>query len=342
MRLSIVTTLYRSAPYIKEFVERTLKAAATLTSEYEVIIVNDGSPDNALELAISLCKDHDRIKVVNLSRNFGHHPALIAGLQHAAGETIFLIDCDLEEEPELVVDFWREFSRSPSIDVLYGVQRSSRKGGWFQRVTGRVFYAAFRFLADDAELNKNICTVRMMTKSYVNALLQFEERDYYFGPICSLAGFDQRPFAIDKKDKGSSTYSLLMKYHLFINCILAFSKKPLYAIFYVGILVMCIAAVLTINVLARKVLYGIDVEGYASLFIAVCFLGGLNIFFVGLVAIYISKILAEVKRRPLFLVKDVVVSPVQGTTTALKELDTIRGLESERNLVTPGYERPNA
>jgi putative glycosyltransferase len=321
LKLSVVTTLYRSSAYIEQFVDRTIKAILPLTTEYEIVLVNDGSPDNSLDVAILLSQKNGRIKIVDLTRNFGHHKAMIAGLQHATGETIFLIDCDLEEAPELAGEFWREFQNSPRIDLLYGVQRTNRKGGWFERVTGTLFHNAFQLLADDGIAQKNICTARMMTKAYVKALLQFDERDFYFGPVCTLAGFNQKSLAVDKTSKGMTSYTFLMKYHLFLNCILAFSQKPLYAIFYVGLLVTCLAAATTMYVFSQKVLFGTALEGWTSLFIAVCFFGGLNIFFIGLVALYISKILIEVKRRPLYLVKDVYES--KGAVADLVNTDEI-------------------
>ena len=100
MKLSVVTTMYRSAPYIKEFYEKVLKSAQKITDDYEIIFVNDGSPDNSLEVAVNIHNNDPKVKVVDLSRNFGHHKAILAGLSNACGEKLFLLDCDLEESPE--------------------------------------------------------------------------------------------------------------------------------------------------------------------------------------------------------------------------------------------------
>ena len=139
MKLSIVATLYQSAPFIHDFVERASKAAKELVADdYEIILVNDGSPDDSLEIAVKLTKEKKpHLIVVDLSRNFGHHKAMMTGLAHATGEQIFLIDSDLEEEPEWLIEF-AQAMMSDSSDVVYGVQQT-RKGRWFERWTGELF-----------------------------------------------------------------------------------------------------------------------------------------------------------------------------------------------------------
>ena len=269
-----------------------------LTDEYEIVLVNDGSPDGSLESAVALRNKYSRIKIVDLTRNFGHHKAMLAGLQHASGDNIFLIDCDLEEKPELIVEFWQTMCQSPGVDLIYGVQQGVRKGGWLERLTGSLYYLAYRVIADDGR-------VRLMTRRYVEALLKFEERDFYFGPMCSLAGFTQRPLGITKGNKGVSSYSAFRKYQLFLDSILAFSQKPLYAIYYTGISVTLLTLAYSGYIVATKVFFSVGVEGWTSLLVAICFFGGLNILFMGIIAIYIAKILVEVKRRPPFLVKEI-------------------------------------
>jgi hypothetical protein len=147
MDLSIVTTLYYSSPYLEEFYARTCAAAEQITDDYEIILVNDGSPDDSLDVALSLFERDDRVKVVDLSRNFGHHKAVMTGLAHARGDLVFKIDCDLEEEPELLGEFYAEMIKDPSVDVVYGVQQR-RKGGPFERLSGSLFYRLFNLLSD--------------------------------------------------------------------------------------------------------------------------------------------------------------------------------------------------
>ena len=128
--------MFRSAPYLLEFHRRVSSEAAKLTGDYEILFVNDGSPDESLAIALSLREADPHVKVVDLSRNFGHHKAMMTGLRHARGKRVFLIDCDLEEEPELLGRFDAVLAANPQADVVYGVQ-SARKGAWFERITGK-------------------------------------------------------------------------------------------------------------------------------------------------------------------------------------------------------------
>jgi len=167
MELSIVTTMYHSAPYIEEFYERVSKAAKKITGDYEIIFVNDGSPDNALDIAVALHEKDSRVIVVDLSRNFGHHRAMMTGLGYARGEKVFLIDCDLEEEPELLATFHEKFTKD-GCDVVYGVQKT-RKGGAFERITGNLFYTVFNRLSG-IRMPHNLVTARLMSGRYVKSL----------------------------------------------------------------------------------------------------------------------------------------------------------------------------
>jgi putative glycosyltransferase len=130
--------LYYSAPYLDEFYARICATAEKITDDCEIILVNDGSPDNSLEIVLSLYERDKRVRVVDLSRNFRQHKAIMTGLAHAKGALVFLLDCDLEEEPELLGDFYDEF-KSTDADVVYGVQRV-RKGDFFERVSGNIFF----------------------------------------------------------------------------------------------------------------------------------------------------------------------------------------------------------
>ena len=179
MKLSIVATLYQSAPYINEFHKRACAAARQLVGEdFEILLVNDGSPDNSLDLAIRLTEQDSHVVVVDLSRNFGHHKAMMTGLAHAKGERVFLIDSDLEEEPEWLDAFAKQM-RVDESDVVYGVQ-DRRKGGLFESCTGWIFYRIFRLLTGIAQPD-NIVTARLMTRRYVKALVAHQERELNIG-----------------------------------------------------------------------------------------------------------------------------------------------------------------
>jgi len=295
-----VTTMYHSAPYLEEFYERVTKAAEKITRNFEIIFVNDGSPDNSLEIAVALHEKDSRVVVVDLSRNFGHHRAMMTGLSYARGERVFLIDCDLEEEPELLEAFWQKLDEE-ACDVVYGVQES-RKGGPFERVTGEIFYRVFNRLSG-IRMPHNIVTARLMSARYVKSLLLYKERELFLAGIWHLTGYRQEPIVIKKHSREETTYSLRKKVALAINAVVSFSDKPLIYIFYSGLCISSISILYILYLVLRKIVYGITISGWTSLIVSVWFLGGLTIFFLGVIGIYVSRIFVETKQRPYSIIR---------------------------------------
>lgn len=302
MELSIVTTLYRSAQFLAEFYRRTSEAAARVTPDYEILLVNDGSPDDSLAAAVRLVEGDARVRVVDLARNFGHHRAIMTGLAHARGERVFLIDCDLEEEPELLPLFAAEMA-STHADVVYGVQ-AARKGGLLERVSGSVFYRLFNALSD-YPVPENLVTVRLMTRRYVEALLRHDERELFLGGIWSITGFEQRPVAVRKGSRAGTSYTLRRRVALFVNAITSFSSKPLVLVFWLGTFISMGALAATLVLVVRKIFFGQLLVGWPSLMVSIWLLGGLTIFCLGIIGIYLAKIFVEVKRRPYTIVRQV-------------------------------------
>lgn len=297
--LSIVSTLYRSAAHLDQFVRRVSDAARKVATEYEIVLVNDGSPDDSLEVALALQRRDSRIRVVDLSRNFGHHVALMVGLEHARGDLIFLIDSDLEESPEWLDEFAGALGRD--VDVVYGVQ-DARKGSWFERFSGWLFYQVVsRRLG--VPVPRNVVTARLMTRRFVEALLQFREREASILPLCVIAGFEQRPIVVRKASHGRSTYSLARRIDVLVNAVTSFSNRPLVLIFYLGCVIMVAASAAAAYLVWRRAVGGVGVPGYASVAVSLWFLGGLMIFCVGVVGIYLAKVFIEVKQRPYAIVR---------------------------------------
>lgn len=301
MQLSIVATLYNSARYIDEFCQRAAAAARQLVGDdFEIVLVNDGSPDNSVDVAISLCDRLPFLRVVDLSRNFGHHRAMMAGLAHARGERIFLIDVDLEESPEWLLDFAGQMA-DEHCDVVYGVQKS-RKGGWFERWSGEIYYRLIDQLLSFKH-PRNITTARLMTRGYVDALLLHHEREIVISGLWYITGFKQVQRVVEKKSTSTTTYSLLRKFSHLVNVVTSFSSKPLIAIFFCGVAIFSGSLVYAAYLVMRRLFFAIPVDGWTSLMVSVWLLGGLTILFVGVVGIYLAKVFAETKQRPLFIVK---------------------------------------
>ena len=303
MDLSIVTTLYHSAPYLEEFYKRTVATAQKITDDYEIILVNDGSPDNSLDIAISLFENDTKVKVVDLSRNFDHHKAVMTGIEHTNGALVFSIACDLEEAPELLRTFYDEIMKKPHIDLIYGVQER-RKGDLFERISGGIFYGLFNMLSSDP-IPRNLISAKIMTRRYVQSLIQHKEREVFFGGLMTITGYTQAPITVKKASKGSSTYTLRRKLSLFVNAITSFSNKPLIYIFYLGCIISFISGLAGCYLVFRKLIFGGILIGWSSIMTTLWFLGGVIIFCLGIIGIYFSKIFIEVKQRPYTIIRHI-------------------------------------
>lgn len=303
MKLSIVATLYQSAPYLAEFHQRASESARQLVGDdYEIVLVNDGSPDNSLELAIQLTMHDHHVVIVDLSRNFGHHKAMITGLEHATGERIFLIDSDLEEEPEWLLEFASAMAEE-SADVVYGVQEV-RKGNWFERWSGEAYYSIFNWLCN-IDHPRNIVTARLMSRRYVDALLKFREREMVISCLWVITGFKQCRRMVKKHMSSVTTYSLVKKIELATNAVTSFSEVPLKLIFYMGLFIFVCALLYVSFLTFNRLVLSHSVDGWTSVMVSIWLLGGMVISFIGLIGIYLAKIFSETKQRPYTIVREI-------------------------------------
>lgn len=301
MKLSIVTTLYNSSSYINEFYERCSICARKLTMDYELIFVNDGSPDDSLNVVKKIAYSDEKVVVIDLSRNFGHHKAMMTGLAQASGELIFLIDSDLEEKPEWLLEFNEKIS-SDDCDVVYGIQER-RKGNWFEKLSGYFYYKLINVFFKHP---KNITTARLMTKQYVSNLLLFREREVVISGLWILTGFDQRSVLVNKTSKKKSSYNLSRKLSHLFNTITSFTSKPLIGIFGVGLIISSVTFIYACLLIINRLFFSVTVEGWTSIMVSIWLLGGIIILFIGIVGVYISKLFSEVKHRPYTIVKEII------------------------------------
>jgi putative glycosyltransferase len=302
MDLSIVSSLYRSAPYLRDFHRRVSAAVRSLGLDYEIVLVNDGSPDQSLEIALELQRDDPRLLVVDLSRNFGHYKALMTGLAHSGGRRVFLLDSDLEEDPELLFSLSEAMDRTGA-DLVYGVQEH-RKGGFTERMTGSMFYRLFSWLAAE-EFTPNQLCARLMTRRYVDSLVMHRDREMFLVGLCTATGYQQVSVPAHKSHKGVSSYTLWRKISLAVHAITSSSNRPLEAIFYLGAILLVLSLVAAVVLIACRLFLGQILPGWASIMAAVSFLGGLNLFCIGIVGIYLAKIFAETKDRPYTVIRQV-------------------------------------
>ncbi len=264
--------------------------------------MNDGSPDNSLDIAVQLAERDSHLVVVDLSRNFGHHRAMMAGLENATGELVFLVDSDLEEDPEWLLSFFDQMA-AEKCDVVYGVQ-SKRKGGWFERFSGSLYYIIFNWLAD-IEHPKNMVTARLMTKRYVDALVSYREREIVISCLWVITGFKQSAQTVKKRTASPTTYSFFRKIDHLVNSVTSFSTKPLVLIFFIGMCIFVSSLMYTIKLVLTRLLLSEVPDGWTSVMVSIWMLGGMIISFVGVVGIYLAKVFSETKQRPNVIVRNV-------------------------------------
>lgn len=302
MKLSIVATLYRSAATIDEFYRRAMAAGEALTDEVELILVNDGSPDDSLERALALQVTDTRVVVVDLARNAAHHKAMMVGLTYARGDLVFLLDSDLEEEPELLTQF-HDRLRVGDCDVVYGVQEQ-RRGGLVARMPGELYFALLEWLSDE-KISRNLMTARLMTRDYVRALVRHRDREFIMSQLWATTGFRQVAMPARKLSLSKSTYSFRRRIELAIKHVTTTSTKLLYLILYAGLLVSFWSAATMIYFVSRYMFNGVGTDGWTSLIVSVWFFGGLTTLILGILGIYVANVLSESKRRPYAVIRRV-------------------------------------
>ncbi len=302
--LSVVTTLYRSEAYVESFWARTVAAATALTPSFEVIFVDDGSPDGSAAAVRKIVERDPRAVLVELSRNFGHHKAIMAGLSESRGEYVFLLDSDLEEEPEWLLPFYAQL-HAAGADVVYGIQ-AAQPQSFLRGLAGAAYYKFFNSMAN-VQVPEGACTVRLMRRACVDALLSVNDRSLWLGAAFTWIGFRQVGRPVERRVlRPQSTYNLRRSLHVFADAVTWMSRLPLVIVFFSGALISGGAFLVGLYFLLRKLLSSEPIlGGFPSLMISIWFLSGLIILFLGVIGIYLSSVFAEVKQRPLYVVNTV-------------------------------------
>lgn len=320
MDLSIVTTVYKSQDYLNDFYHRISKSAQEIGINYEVVFIDDGSPDNSANIIKKLALKDSKVRLIELSRNFGHHPAILTGLSQARGNLVFLIDCDLEEPPELLGAFKKKLDES-RCDVVYGVQEQ-RKGNFFEKMFGKIFYKIINAVSE-VKVPEDLLTARLMTREYIDALLLFSERVVFLGGIWSAVGFNQVPYTVRKGSRGISSYSLSKKIKLAVDSITSFSEKPLMYVFNLGTAISGLSFFYLAYIVFERLVFHTAVRGWSSVIASIWLFGGLTLASIGIVGMYVARIFVETKSRPRSIVKNARESSINSDEKNFeKELST--------------------
>jgi dolichol-phosphate mannosyltransferase len=298
--LSVVAPVYNEVTLIEDFVGRTCAAVAEYT--FELILVDDGSPDGTSEVLDRLAAEDGRLRVVHLSRNFGQQAALTAGLERAMGDVVVMIDADLQDPPELIPKMVAQWEAGS--DVAYAVRRHREGETAFKLATASWFYKLFNRLAR-VDLKPNSGNFRLLDRRALGALLAMQERSRFLAGMSVWVGFTQTavPYERSARPAGETKYTLRKLVRLSLDAITSFSHIPLQISTYFG-LVCAIVAFIAIPVEVGLRIAGSYVEGFTTLTIAILFLGGIQLIALGVIGEYLGRIYDEVKRRPLYVVRE--------------------------------------
>lgn len=227
----------------------------------------------------------------------------MAGLAHARGDRVFLIDTDLEVRPGELLRFSAEMDAGCA-DVIFGVQAARGDRSISGRLLGSLYYRVFNAISA-VKLPENLLTERLMTRRYVDSLLLYQERVANIASLWVMTGFEQRSINVQKIDKGSTTYDLFRIVGMVVDHATSFSDRPLFALFYLGLAVSSLSAFIGIGLLAARLGFNLFLEGWVSVVVSVWLLGGLNLFALGLVGLYVARVFVEAKQRPNYVVRRV-------------------------------------
>ena len=301
-KLSIVAPCYNEELALPQFVDRVTAVCRQLGCDYEIVLVNDGSRDNSLQVMHKLREDDPRVKVLNLSRNFGHQVAITAGMDYAQGSAVVVIDSDLQDPPEVIPEMiaaWKD-----GADVVYGVREQREGETWFKLTTAKLFY---RLIDRITSITIPVDTgdFRLMDRRVIDVMKELREHHRFMRGLSAWTGFRQTGVKYKRQPRyaGSTNYPLRKMVKLAWDAITSFSFAPLQLATSVGFIIAFLALLgILVSIILR--LFGHAIVGQATTLISVLFLGGIQLIFLGIIGEYLGRIYDEVKRRPLYIVAD--------------------------------------
>ena len=303
MDLSVVIPIYNEAANIGALHERLSRVLAGLPGRHELIFVNDGSRDDSLALLLALAGRDERVRYIDLSRNFGHQIAVTAGLDAAAGAAVVIIDADLQDPPELIPELYQKLREG--YEVVYAKRRSRQGESVAKKFTARLFY---RLLARITHISIPVDTgdFRIISRKVVEGLKRMPEQNKFLRGQISWIGYRQTFVEYDRAERagGETGYTYSKMLRLALDGITAFSDAPLKAATISGFVVSGIAFLVMLYTLYSRFVTHDYEAGWASLMVSILFLGGVQLIAVGIIGEYISRLSANVRQRPLYLVSD--------------------------------------
>jgi polyisoprenyl-phosphate glycosyltransferase len=319
---SVVIPVFDEAEVLPEF-HRRLSGVMDLLGTWEAIYVNDGSRDATLLLVEALHRTEPRVAVLNLSRNFGKEIATTAGLEHAGGDAVIVIDADLQDPPEVIpalVAGWHD-----GFDMVYAQRRAREGETWPKRMTASLFYRLMQHLGR-VQLPRNTGDFRLMSRRVVDAVLQLREQHRFMKGLFAWVGFPTTAVLYDRmpRHRGASKWSYWKLWNLALDGITCFTVMPLKVATYLGLAVASLAVVFGGQLVIRTLLFGNPVAGYSSMMTVILFLGGVQLITLGVIGEYLGRVFNETKRRPLYLVERFIPSEIETEMIVRRSAEPVR------------------
>ncbi len=306
--ISIVAPCYNESETVDLFVDAIDKIVAEADFETEIVFVDDGSRDDTRQRLSRLAAGHDNIRVIALSRNFGKEAALTAGVDHAKGDAVIVMDVDLQDPPELILDFVRKWR--DGFDVVYAAREDRQSDTAAKRATASWFYRLFNRMSA-IKIPENAGDYRLMDRRVVDHIKALPERSRFMKGLFAWVGFQSIgvPYVRPERAAGETKFNFWKLWNFAIDGFTSFSTAPLRVWTYFGGVVALLSIVYALFIVTRTLVMGIDVPGYASLLVFILFFGSIQMISVGILGEYIARLFAEVKRRPIYIVDDVLGGP---------------------------------
>jgi glycosyltransferase involved in cell wall biosynthesis len=304
-KLSVVAPCYNEEKVLPEFVARVSAVCQSLGCNYEIVLVNDGSRDATLPVALRLAQADSHLRVANFFRNFGHQAAVTAGLDLAIGDAVVLIDSDLQDPPEVIAEMSKKWMEGA--DVVYGQRRTRSGESFFKLFTAKMFYRLLSW-STDRSIPKDTGDFRLMDRQVVNVLKLMRERHRFIRGMVSWVGGRQEAVIYDRQARfaGATSYPFAKMLSFAIDAITSFSVLPLRLLSYSALAVLAITAIMSVFVfIVRLVNPAYFIPGYSSIMLTIMFFGGINLLAFGVIGEYIGRMYESVKGRPLYVVESI-------------------------------------
>jgi len=302
IHISVVSPVYRADKIISELVKQIKANVSQITQDFEIILVNDASPDNSWLEIKKECENDKRVTGINLSRNFGQHYAITAGLSFAGGEWVVVMDCDLQDRPDEIPNL---YAKAQEGYQSVFAQRVQRNDSFTKRLSSKAFYTLFSYLTETKQ-DPSVANFGIYHKSVIESILSMKDQVRYFPTMVQWVGYNKfyLPVKHDDRFDGKSSYNFSRLFRLAVDTIIAFSDKPLRLTAKIGFFISAISFLVGIFYFIGHLSGHILVSGFASLIISIWFLAGVIIMILGMFGLYVGKIFEKVKQRPVFIIKD--------------------------------------